>query len=237
MKIYKLASLFIASAFVLSSCSNNETLLTDTETSNSLKSYKVKRDASGAYSLDYVLDNNVKSDKVQNLATNSNEFHLYQSDYTTSQRKSEELLVGDNKLSIGFIDTRNNTNASITIIDDNSSSIKTSAKKNEMLSEYSISNNEDGTFNLDFKVKKKVVVDFVYNEELEIYEIHLEKGNAKESEFSRSFTKLDGVVLRIDFVNHLNAKGSKGFLSREMAARTKPRVIVGNGGSTENNNL
>jgi hypothetical protein len=65
MKITKLLAFVVVSAFILSACSNSENLLTETEQKNSLKSYKVKRDASGAYSLDYELENDVKSQSVK----------------------------------------------------------------------------------------------------------------------------------------------------------------------------
>ena len=115
MKITKLLSLVIVSAFVLSSCSNNENLLPEVETTNSLKSYQVKRDASGAYSIDFDLEDNVKSQKIKNHETKTNEFHLYASDYATSKRQSEELVIDGEKLSIGFIDTRSNKNSGLTI--------------------------------------------------------------------------------------------------------------------------
>jgi hypothetical protein len=97
MKNIKLLSLFFLSMAVLSACSNDENLLTETEQKNSLKSYKVKRDASGAYFLDYELENDVKSQSVKNLETNVNEFHLYPSEFENSQRRqSEEIFIDGN---------------------------------------------------------------------------------------------------------------------------------------------
>lgn len=229
MKITKLLSFALVSVFFLSSCSNNETLLPEQETKNSLKSYKVKRDASGAYSIDYDLVENVKSDKVKNNITNTNEFHLYESDQATSKKQTEELLIDGDKLSIGFVDTRTNKNSNIVIEDDNIELAQKNDEDNVMLSTYSITSNEDGTYELDFTVKNKVTVDFVYNEELSTYEIHLEKGKSSETSFSRNFTKLDGEVLRIDFVNHyINSLSSKSYFSRSLITR-KPKVGVGNG--------
>ncbi|MDX6746429.1 hypothetical protein SHK09_06475 [Polaribacter sp. PL03] len=225
MKITQLLSLVIVSAIVFSSCSNNETLLPEAEITNSLKSYKIKRDATGAYSLDYDLQENVKSDKVKNIETNTNEFHLYDSEFTTSKRQSEELLIDGDKLSIGFVDTRTNKRANITIEDDNISLAKTSAKNTKMLSEYSISSDEDGSFNLDFKVNNNVSVDFVYNEDLAIYEIHLEEGKSTGTDFSRSFSKIEGEKLKIDFVNHIKTS-SKSTASRTYATKKRPRWVV-----------
>lgn len=226
MKITKLLSFALVSVFFLSSCSNNETLLPEQETKNSLKSYKVKRDASGAYSIDYDLVENVKSDKVKNNITNTNEFHLYESDQATSKKQTEELLIDGDKLSIGFVDTRTNKNSNIVIEDDNIELAQKNDEDDAMLSTYSITSNEDGTYELDFTVKNKVTVDFVYNEELSTYEIHLEKGKSAETTFSRNFTKLDGEVLKIVFVNHdflsYEARGSFEF----EAYNRRPEVII-----------
>ena len=228
MKNIKLLSLFFLSVVVLSACSNDENLLTETEQKNSLKSYKVKRDASGAYFLDYELENDVKSQSIKNLETNVNEFHLYPSEFENNQRRqSEELFIDGNQLNIGFIDSRMDRKSNITIEDDNITLAKNSAKNEEMLSEYSVFSNEDGTINLDFTVKNKVSVEFVYNEIENIYEIHLEKGNSNEADFSRSFTKNEGEVLRIDFVNHFsNGNLSKGTDLSENTIRRKPRTII-----------
>jgi hypothetical protein len=229
MKIFKFLPLLILSVIVLSACSNNEHLLTEIEQKNSLKSYVVKRDASGAYSLDYELERDVKSQKVKNIDTNVNEFHLYQSDFENSQRQSEEIFIDGNRLSIGFIDTRTNKKSNITIEDGVASSTKTLAKGEKMLSEYSITGNEDGTFNLDFKVNNQVAVDFVLVEETGVYEIHLQEGKSEESVFSRNFEKGVAETLKIDFVNHIdNNSSSKNTESKSLVKR-KPRIVVSNG--------
>ena len=228
MKNIKLLSLFFLSVVVLSACSSDENLLTETEQKNSLKSYKVKRDASGAYFLDYELENDVKSQSIKNLETNVNEFHLYPSEFENNQRRqSEEIFIDGNQLSIGFIDSRMDRKSNITIEDDNITLAKNSAKNEEMLSEYSVFSNEGGTINLDFTLKNKVSVEFVYNETENIYEIHLEKGNSNEADFSRSFTKNEGEVLRIDFITHTNTDSSaKGEAVGSFAKERKPRIVI-----------
>jgi len=228
MKNIKLLSLLVLSAVVLSACSNNENLLTETEQKNSLKSYQVKRDASGAYSIDYELERDVKSQRVKNLDTNVNEFHLYPSDFENSKKQSEELFIDGNRLSIGFIDTRTNNKANITIEDSPALSIKTAAKNSEMLSNYSIMSNEDGTFTLDFEVNNQVAVDFVYAEEAGIYEIHLQEGKSDETVFSRNLEKTASEALKIDFVNHLDSNSSSKNTEAKGATKRKPRVVINN---------
>jgi hypothetical protein len=228
MKNIKLLSLFLLSVVVLSACSNDENLFSEIEQKSLLKSYKVKRDASGAYSLDYELERDVKSQRVKNLETNVNEFHLYSSDFENSQRRSEELFIDGNQLSIGFIDTRTNNKANITIEDGVASSIKTVAKNSEMLLNYSITGNEDGTFTLNFEVNNQVAVDFVYVEEVGVYEIHLQKGKSDETVFSRNLEKTASEALKIDFVNHLDENSSSKETASKSSVERKPRIVIYN---------
>jgi hypothetical protein len=231
MKITKLLPLVILSVFILSACSNNENLLTDAEQKSSLKSYKVKRDASGAYSLDYELESDVKSQAINNLETNTNEFHLYQSGLANNvSKQTQELFIDGNQLSIGFVDTRTENISNITIEDDFVSSIKkTSAKGTEMLSKYSITRNEEGLFDLNFEVNNQVAVNFKLVEETGIYEIHLQEGKSSETVFSRSLTKTAGEPLRIDFVNHIENNAAAKGADASSSVRRKPRIIVSGG--------
>jgi len=224
MKTLKLLSLTILASFALSSCSNNEDLMPEAKKTDSLKSYKVKRDASGAYSIEYDLEKNTTSQKSINSQTNTNEFHLYESDFTTSKRDSEKLFIDVNVLNVSFLDTKTDKKSNITIEDDPISLVKTDTKITKMLSEYTVSRNEDGTFNLGFKVNDKVSVDFVYNEEISTYEIHLEKGKSNGQSFSRDFEKLEGKILRIDFVNHTKNNSAKG--DYYYSSTRKPKVII-----------
>jgi hypothetical protein len=226
MKTIKLLTLTILSTFVLSSCSSNENLPSEASKTKLLKSYKVKRDISGAYSIVYDLEKNTSSEQVVNYKTRTNEFHFYESDFGTSKRVSDELFMDTEKLSISFIEANTYMKSNITIVDDVASNEKTNAKSTKMLSEYSVSKTGSGTFTLDFKVKDKVSVDFVYNEVLGVYEIHLEKGKSNATEFSRNFEKLEGEILRIDFVNHIKSYSIKGQMSKGMVVSRKPRVII-----------
>jgi hypothetical protein len=215
---------------VLSSCSNNENLFLEVEKTNSLKSYKVKRDASGAYSIEYDLEENRTSQKVINSRTNAKEFYLYQSNFAENKTESEELLIDVNKLSISFLDGITHSESNITIKDDPISFAKTNSNSAKMLSKYMFSKNEDGTFHLDFKVMDEVSVDFVYNQELGIYEIHLENGNSNGNDFSQNFEKLAGIPLKIDFVNHIgNNTSAKRSAARGSTKRRKPRIVVSGG--------
>lgn len=227
MKLAKLLSLVIVSVFIFTSCSNEESLLPETEKKALLKSYKLERDITGAYSIDFNTEDNVKTEKVKNHSSNTNEFHLYESDFSTASKQTEELFIDGNQLTIGFIDTNTDKKPNITIQDDNIS-VKTSAKTKNMLETYSISSNGDGTLSLDFNVADQVIVDFVKNEENGIYEIHLEEGKSTTSDFSRVI-ELENDPVKIDFVNHVSSSNSAKGTEAKQVIRRKPRVIIDSG--------
>ncbi|QNM85676.1 hypothetical protein H9W90_00700 [Polaribacter pectinis] len=208
MKTFNLFALVASITLVFSSCSTNENLLPEEQSVDLLKSYSIKRDANGAYSLDYNLNGNAKTEKV--VDNNINQFYLYSSDSQTSRRATQDLVIDGTELKVGFVDTSSDKLPQITITDDNLALAKNSNKK---LKEYSITSNQDGTYNLDFSVNNKVRVDFVYNEEINTYEIHLEEGKSNETSFSRVLEKADGQPLKFDFVNHLDNTEAKGLLS------------------------
>ena len=93
MKITKLASLVVVAVLTLSACSSNESILPVEESENALKSYKIKRDATGAYSIDLDVNENVKTQAFKNEETNKNEFHFYESDNQSSKKQSKELFT------------------------------------------------------------------------------------------------------------------------------------------------
>ncbi len=207
---------------VFSSCTTTETFIEDKTSEELLKSYTVKRDKSGAYSLDYKLTEGAIAENIKNSETNANEIYLYSSSGTSksqSKNGSEQLQIKDDQLTVGFIDTNSDKRRSqITIIDDNIILAK-GGEEEKFLNEYSVRSNEDGTYNLDFNVKENVSVDFIYNDEKDKYEIHLTEANTgrsgSSSSFSRTFTKEEGTNLEIAFV-----------ISREAEFAKKPVVII-----------
>ena len=82
MKSIKLIALSIitSSALVFTSCSSEEAVLTTDAPSNQLlKSFTVKKDVNGAYSLDFDLNEGATVDKVYDDYTNTSQFVLYSS--------------------------------------------------------------------------------------------------------------------------------------------------------------
>ena len=223
MKNFNLFALVASITLVFSSCSTNETILPEEQSLDLLKTYTIKRDANGAYSVDFDLNENGASENV--IDNDTNTFHFYPSDNEMNKRVSQDLTIDGTQLKVGFVDANSDNSSLITITDDN---LKTFSKSsdNEKLKDYSISSNEDGTFNLDFSVKNKVRVDFVYNEDIDTYEIHLEDGKSSETSFSRVLDKEYGQPLKFDFVNHISTNNSAKSVDEITLIERKPRGTI-----------
>lgn len=220
MKKLKLTSVLALVLLILNSCASEEISMADSLNGELLKSYEVKRDIDGEYYLDFTTTSTTKVERTDNVNTNSSEFHLYQSDLEVASKVSKDINLVDSKLQVAFFDTQKNNNPSITIIDDN---IVFAKGKNNMLKNYSIKSISDNSYELNFRVSKNVVVDFVYNEALETYDIHLEQGDSKKRNYTRTFEKEEGKALKIDFVNHDSNESAK---ETEESAPRKPRIII-----------
>lgn len=214
--------LFIAS-FGFFSCSNTD----DAEISSDfnkdlLKNYAVKRDANGAYSIDFNVSEKVKVDKVLNQNSNFSQFYLYSSDNNSERKITEELIIDGSQLKVDFIDTNSKRNTNISVIDDNITFAK-SSDNNAKLKSYSVSKNDDGSFEVIFEVKNNVDVNFVYNESEDTYEIHLNNGKGNTTNFSRTLEKKDGKPLQVAFLNYVSNPNAK---SDELTVIRKPVIII-----------
>lgn len=218
MKKLCVGFLAVVLAFSFTSCSTNESDL-EIPQENLLKKAQIKRDASGAYYLNYVVADNTVSDVRKGLSSLTNEFYLSKVGYDTKDQYREDLTLNDNKLRIGFFDAETGKTTKFTIEDKNITFAK--GESREFLRTYGLSINIDGTIQLDFEVNQNVATEFVYNDELQIYEVHLSKGISVGSVFSRTIEMPDNGVLKIDFVNHkLLGKGLTETVEK------RPREII-----------
>ena len=196
----KIAPYILAFSLVFVSCSSNEGEIVNNEPQQKLlNSYTLKRDGSGAYSIDF----NVNTDT--DVATykgndNSNDIVLSAAKTSTKREYSNEYAIENDHLKIGFIENNSGKKTRISVKDDNITFAKGTVT--EFLNSYSVTSNEDGTYQLDFKVNDNVTTEFIYNEDKDIYEVHLSTGAAKQKEFSRDFVMPNSGVLKINFVNH-----------------------------------
>ena len=226
MKKLTTSFLVLLLAFNFTSCSDNE-VITEEPQQNLLKSFQLKRDASGRYSLDYEVADNTDAISVKNEANKINEIYLRNSEDVQQRTHSNEFMLDNNKLRIGLVDANTYKRANISVEDENITFGK--GNDGEFLSTYSVKANEDGTYQLDFKVNGNVKTEFVYNESIETYEVHLSKGKGENKEFSRVLEMPENGTLNIDFVNHNDNQSNRGYASKETSTRRKPRVSIGNG--------
>lgn len=226
MNKLSLTSLLIIITLGFSSCTQEEsTFLEEPSAEDLLKSFKLNKSATGDYSLDYQLNNGAASDKVVDDETNTNNIYLYSSENESKSTNNEGLAIQDGELRISFNDTEKDKSYSITVLDDD---IKSSKSENEgdleYLNSYSIATNDDGIYTLDFKVNDGIAVDFIYDGDRDVYEIHLNYDeNASQSNFLQSFNKEEGVSLNIEFFN--NAEGSSKTMSTQFSP-PQPVIII-----------
>ncbi|WP_439130418.1 hypothetical protein [Polaribacter sp.] len=225
MKKINVFALVAAVSLVFSSCSNEENTI-DNNPSSLLKTYQLKRDATGAYSVDFEFAENTKIEKNVNTSNNYNEFLFSSSNFASKKNTSQNLSIKNNKLDISFIDGNIGKTYSVSVSDDNVD-FQSKAIKSKLKS-YSVESIDDVTFNLNFEVRKDVNVSFVYNEEIKTYEAHLKYGTGAKQTFTKTLEKLEGEPLKIVFVNYdriinTNAKSldAEGFL-----VTRKPEVII-----------
>ncbi|CAM1333897.1 hypothetical protein [Tenacibaculum aestuariivivum] len=216
----KITPLLLALCFIITSCSSDDSQVT-TSNDQLLLSYTLHRDSKGKYSIDFNTTKNTDVITIKN-SNQSNEIILTEANYKTKKSHSNSFIIEKELLKIGFLDENKGKRTQITIEDENNTFSRTNIT--EFLNSYSITKNEDDTFLLNFKVNDNVITKFIYNKNIETYEVHLSKGRAKQKDFSRIINILseDG-LLKVDFVNHKYSEKIKG----PTGAPRKPRFIIG----------
>ncbi len=216
----KLAPYFLVFSIIFTSCSSNENEVLENTQEKLLQSYTLKRDASGAYSIDFNTTNNTDVTALKNT-DNSNEIILSEINTKTKKNYSNKYAIENDQLKIGFIENNSGKKTKISVKDDDITLAKGTVT--EFLNSYSVSSNEDGTYKLDFKVNDNVQTEFIYNEDKDVYEIHLSQGDTKQKDFSKHFEMSDTSVLKINFINH------KYSAKTEEYTTGKPEVIIETG--------
>jgi hypothetical protein len=89
------------------------------------------------------------------------------------------------------------------------------------LSSYDITNNGDGTYDLDFTVRDGVSVDIIYNGDSGIYEVHMINNDSESTaNHSEVFNKSDDEPLTIAFMDYSNRQ------SRDSVPPPKKPIII-----------
>lgn len=219
MKTIQLFAYATVCSILLSSCATEETFNPEPVAEDFIKSLSVKRDLSGAYYVDYELENNVATENT--LENGVYNIEAYATDNVSRKSNSEYLDLEKGSAKINLRSENSDENTQITIFDDTKVMAR-GANNNEMLAAYGITKNEDNTYDLNFTVKDGVAVDFVYNENLEEYEIHLEENSSSsDTEFNRVLEKQQGASLKFAFVNHTS--------TTSRITSKKPVVVIDDG--------
>ena len=225
MKKLSVGFLAIVLAFSFTSCMTSESDFIPPK-GPLLEEVTLQRDASGAYFVDYKVADNTISDVRKNFNSLTNEVHLSKVNRETKDQYRNDFTLDNNKLRIGFFDNETGKNMNITVEDENITLAK--GKSTKFLKEYSMSTNKDGTIQLNFEVNSNVKTEFVYNEDLATYEVHLSKGTSIENKFSRTLNVPNSGVLKLDFVNHkLLSKGLAESIIRKPIIILDPDGLAG----------
>ena len=212
-------------ATLISSCSTeeNDMINADVEGVNEslLQSHKISRDASGKYTIDYTLAKNAQANLVKDDATQTTNLHAFESENALSYKTASnisDIELQNNKIDLGEYENGEHRN-SITVEDENIILAKGEINAN-FLQTYSVEYLGEGEFVLDFTVRQGVTVDFKYNPDENIYEVHLKEGVSNGTSFTKLYKKAEHLPLKIDFVNYLINESSSLAMSKSLVSQS-----------------
>ena len=187
----------------------------------------LSRNASGAYTMDLETKNNVASNITSNNKSNSLDIDLYSDTGAVREIISEPVSTGsEDQFLLNLKNTITNRTFKLTVYDKDIKFSRTELNEEEdHLNSYSIVDNGDDTFDLNFTVDALVDVDFTQDEDTGEYLIHLEPGEGSQSEFSMTFERQEGQTTDIAFVNYYSSESARVTTSTNRIRR--PKVSVG----------
>jgi len=206
---------------VFSSCSQEESTYLEEPNSELFGKVILSRDASGSYTMNLETSNDVASNISSNEKSNSLDIDLYSASGTKQQTISEEMFTGsEDRFSIKLNNTIANHTSRLTIFDKDIKFQKND-DEDDHLSSYSVSDNGDNTYDVNFTVDASIEVDFTQDEETGEYMIHLEPGSGTQTDYTVTFNREEGENLQIVFRNYYPSEDGRSTPS----SRDKPRVI------------
>ena len=221
MKNSPLLIFVLVISLIFSSCSQEETSFLEEPTSELFGKVVLSRDASGAYTMDLETNNNVSSTISSNNKVNSLDIDLFSETGASEQHISETMSTGsEDRFSVNLNNTITNRTSKLTIFDKDIQFSKT--EEEDHLTSYSVVDNGDNTYDLNFTVDASIEVDFTQDEATGDYIIHLEPGNGSQSEYTVTFEKEEGENLHILFRNYYPSEDGRSTTS----SKDKPRIWV-----------
>ena len=201
MKNLPLSIFAIITTLIFSSCSQEETTFLEEPSSELFGKVVLSRDASGAYTMDLETNNNVASSITSNHKANSLAIDLYSDTGASEQNISETMSTGsDDRFSVNLNNTITSRTSKLTIFDKEIQFSKT--EEEDHLTSYSVVDNGDNTYDLNFTVDASIEVDFTQDEASGEYMIHLEPGAGTQTDYTVTFNREEGENLQILFRNY-----------------------------------
>ena len=227
MKNLSLPIFVLITTLIFSSCSQDDTTFLEEPSSELFGKVMLSRNASGAYTLDLETSNDVTSSFSNDDKANSLDIDLFSDTGAVSEIISEPVSTGSqDQFLLNFKNTITNRTFKLTVQDKDIKFSRTELNEEEdHLNSYSVVDNGDNTFDINFTVDALVDVDFTQDEDTGEYLIHLEPGEGSQSEFSMTFERQEGQTTDIAFVNYYSSESARVTTSTNRIRR--PKVSVG----------
>jgi len=227
MKNLSLPIFVLITTLIFSSCSQDDTTFLEEPSSELFGKVMLSRNASGAYTLDLETSNDVTSSFSNDDKANSLDIDLFSDTGAVSEIISEPVSTGSqDQFLLNFKNTITNRTFKLTVQDKDIKFSRTELnEQDDHLSSYSIVDNGDNTFDLNFSVDALIEVDFTQDEDTGEYLIHLEPGEGSQTDYSMTFERQEGQTTDIAFVNYYSS--DSGRVTTSTNRRRRPEVSVG----------
>ncbi len=227
MKNLSLPIFVLITTLIFSSCSQDDTTFLEEPSSELFGKVMLSRNASGAYTLDLETSNDVTSSFTNDDKANSLDIDLFSDTGAVSEIISEPVSTGSqDQFLLNFKNTITNRTFKLTVQDKDIKFSRTELnEQDDHLSSYSIVDNGDNTFDLNFSVDALIDVDFTQDEDTGEYLIHLEPGEGSQTDYSMTFERQEGQTTDIAFVNYYSSES--GRVTTSTNRRRRPEVSVG----------
>ena len=205
MKNLPLSIFAIITTLIFSSCSQEETTFLEEPSSELFGKVMLSRNASGAYTLNLETNNNVASSITNDDKANSLDIDLYSETGAVKESISESMSTGsEESFFVNLKNTITDRTFKVRVSDKDIKFSRTELnEQDDHLNSYSIIDNGDNTFDLNFIVDPLIDVDFTQDEDTGEYIVHLEPGEGSQADYSMTFERQEGQTTDITFVKLL----------------------------------
>ena len=194
MKNLPLSIFAIITTLIFSSCSQEETTFLEEPSSELFGKVILSRNASGAYTLNLETNNNVASSITNDDKANSLDIDLYSETGAVKESISESMSTGsEESFFVNLKNTITDRTFKVRVSDKDIKFSRTELnEQDDHLNSYSIIDNGDNTFDLNFTVDPLIDVDFTQDEDTGEYIVHLEPGEGSQADYSMTFERQEG---------------------------------------------